>query len=273
MGRGATMRPGSTGTTRPLSLLNPSLCRVTNGAELSGRLLEISDETATLIAADGQVIPVLRAQVDAVWVTNPAPEPAQRGRNRGESLSRRRGLYVVGSGGFSMALAADRYVGVSEPYDGTTSVSSPGFVAGIALGGTLRPGMVLGVALDATAGSARYSDRYTSSSAADGEHSFTGRGTAIGGSLFLQQYIQDLYIRGGVGGLGLVAIEPSAGEVESTGGMGFDVGIGFHHRVTDKVAIGASIGLRAAFWRYDNSDYRGRLRVLAPMARVDVVRF
>jgi hypothetical protein len=201
-----------------------------------------------------------------------ASEPIEEERH---FMSERRGAYFSGALGFGMPIYWSPYTGVSEPYDGTEGIRSPGFNTGFSVGGAPARGFVMGFTLDTNVGPATFRD--------DWRHTLTdltgvderrGRAHAVGAGFFLQGYIRNFFIRTGFSGLGVFFIdEAGADGNESVGGMGADLAIGVHFPVAPKAALGFSTGLRAAFWDFDNDDYRGKEYILQPLVRFEVVVF
>lgn len=264
-----------------------------------GQLLNVDESSATLVKADGTVVALPLADVVAVRRIGPgespstsepaASEPPQpavsepqqpaapeanqanpEGPQSRSPMSTRRGVYFAGMTGFGLPMSWDVYEGVSESYDGVERIRSPGFNIGFAIGGAPRPGLVLGFALDTNVGTAKYQDEYDSQDGFSGSGEAEGVGAAVGASLFVQAYIKNFFVRGGVGGMGLFFVGE---ENSSDGGPGFDLGFGAHFPVANKVALGFSIAARAAFWGYDNDDYKGRNYLVQPLLRFEVVAF
>lgn len=279
-----------------------------NGSVSVGQLLKVDESSATLVKADGTVVALPVADVVAVrrvepgqtppageppatsepsaseppppTVTEPPPpsepEPANEPDAKPEPqvdgrppMSTHRGVYFAGMAGFGMPMSWDVYEGVSEPYDGVERIRSPGFNVGFAIGGAPRPGLVLGFALDTNVGPASLEDDYTFEDGTPGLNSVDGQGAAVGTSLFLQGYIKNFFLRVGAGGLGLFFPEDDS----AAGGAGFDLGFGAHFPVARKAALGFSIGARAAFWKYDSDDYKGRVYLVQPLLRFEAVVF
>lgn len=262
-----------------------------DGAVIEGQLLEVDETSATLVQADGMVVVVPKDAVTSVRRTAapsdpqvspaepPAPQPPPTEQPQTAAteaqrvpMSKHRGFYFAGMAGFGMPIHWDRYTGVSEPYDGTERIRSPGFNVGFALGGAVRPGLVLGFALDTNVGPASYEDDYVNREASfSGLIEHDGRAFSVGTSLFVQPYIKNFFFRVGFGGLGLFFVSDS--ESDSTGGMGFDLGFGAHFPVARKAALGFSVAVRSAFWSYDNDDYEGMTTVVQPLLRLEAVVF
>ena len=245
----------------------------------TGTLLFGSTATAVEPSTDGVT--------DSV-VNEPASEPASEHDPLGDTkappapetkksvppMSTRRGFYLAAASGFGMPIHRGPYEGVGEPYDGTETVRSPGVNLGVAIGGAPRPGLIVGFALDTNLGPARYTDDYTGQGLPDGVTKRSGAGYAIGTSVFVQGYIRNFFLRGGVGGMGLFFIDgDSSDHNELTGGVGFDLALGAHFPVAHKAAVGFSAGLRSAFWGYDDDDYRGKIAIVQPLLRFEVVVF
>lgn len=271
-----------------------------DGTVVEGQLLEADETSATLVQADGMVVVVPKDAVTSVRRTvGPAPrstpaeppaespaeppapqppiseqQPPQPDPTEAERVPmwKHRGFYFAGMAGFGMPLHWDRYTGNAEPYDGTERIRSPGFNAAFALGGSVRPGLVLGFALDTNVGPATYEDDYRNTEAVfTGLIEHEGRAFSVGTSLFIQPYIKNFFFRVGFGGLGLFFV--SDADDTSTGGMGFDLGFGAHFPVSRKAALGFSLGCRSAFWSYDDDDYKGTIVNVQPLLRFEAVTF
>jgi hypothetical protein len=258
----------------------------TDGVLIEGELLQVGEREASIVQRDGSVLEIPKDDVAAVRRlpepsappppaeprTEPAPAPALADDPRAP-MSQRRGFYLSGSMGFGMPMAWDAYEGVSEPYDGTERFRSPGYNVGFAIGGAPAKGFVLGVALDSNVGPASYEDDWTGVEGSAGITEGEGRGHAIGMSVFAQGYMRNFFLRAGVGGMGVFFFSDGSSEDESTGGMGFDLAAGMHFPVARKAAVGFSAGVRAAFWSYDDEDYKGKIYAVQPLLRFDAVLF
>lgn len=202
-------------------------------------------------------------------------EPLEEEQHDLLRMSERRGAYFSGALGFGMPIYWSPYTGVSEPYDGTEGIRSPGFNTGFSIGGAPARGFVMGFTLDTNVGPATFRDDYRDTlTDVTGVDERSGRAHAVGAGFFLQGYIRNFFIRSGFSGLGVFFLDESgsAGN-ESVGGMGAEVAMGVHFPVAPKAALGFSTGLRAAFWDFDNDDYRGKEYILQPLVRFEVVVF
>jgi hypothetical protein len=190
-------------------------------------------------------------------------------------MSDRRGAYFSGALGFGMPIYWSPYTGVGEPYDGTEGIRSPGFNAGFSVGGAPARGFVLGFMLDTNVGPAKFRDDYRHQpSGVTGFDERSGRAHAVGAGFFLQGYMRNFFLRAGFSGLGVFFFDETGSDGnESVGGMGADFAMGVHFPVAPKAALGFSTGLRAAFWDFDNADYRGKEYILQPMVRFEAVAF
>jgi hypothetical protein len=256
----------------------------TDGVLIEGELLQVGERDASIVQRDGSVLEIPKDDVAAVRrladpdptpsAPPPAAEPAPALADDPRApMSERRGFYLSGSTGFGMPMAWDAYEGVSEPYDGTERFRSPGFNVGVSVGGAPAKGFVLGVTLDSNVGPASYEDDWTGVEGSAGITEGDGRGHAIGMSFFAQGYMRNFFLRGGVGGMGVFFFSDGSSENESTGGMGFDLAAGMHFPVARKAAVGFSAGVRAAFWSYDDEDYKGKIYAVQPLLRFDAVLF
>jgi hypothetical protein len=202
-------------------------------------------------------------------------EPIEEEQHDLLRMSERRGAYFSGALGFGMPIYWSPYTGVSEPYDGTEGIRSPGFNTGFSIGGAPARGFVMGFTLDTNVGPATFRDDYRDTlTGVTGVDKRSGRAHAVGAGFFLQGYIRNFFIRTGFSGLGVFFLDESgSGGNESTGGMGGELAMGVHFPVAPKAALGFSTGLRAAFWDFDNDDYRGKEYILQPLVRFEVVVF
>ncbi len=255
----------------------------TDGARVSGKLLGVDPTTVTIVGPDGRVMVVARTDVEQVQQVaeqaEASPEASETPATKPSTtdartpMSKHRGFFMAGGAGFGIPVGRAPYEGVTEPYDGTERILGPGLNLGFLIGGAPRPGLVLGFALDTNVGRGWHKDDWTTPDGYSGIDDYDGGVYSVASSLFVQGYMRNFFIRGGLGGMGLFFVDDGSSDGdESTGGMGVDFAVGLHVPVARKAAIGFSAGLRTAFWRFDD-DYTGSWQIFQPQIRFETVLF
>ena len=242
-----------------------------DGTVVRGELLGFDATTASIVAADGEVITVPRGDVQSARRTAPAPEPPPEARR---PMSEHRGLFLASGIGFGMPMRFSDYEGVGEPYTGDSRILGPGLNLSFAIGGAPVPRLVLGGILDTNVGPGSFVDDWTHDDGSTGVDDRDGRVHTVGLSFFAQGYIRNFFIRGGLGGMGMFFINDGpSDDNKSAGGGGFDLAMGAHFPLARKLALGFAVGSRVAFARFDDDDYKGLAILPQPYARLEFVYF